>query len=774
MDVEPDAAPAPTSWRGLLTDWLRRRRWPMPSKIALLVAAAVGLYFLLVQAPPVWPFLTTGRIYVESPGVYTRERLVNDRYSQDFWLKSQLSLLDQSKDLVRQYRQSRLQVGAPNGEAAPEPERVVLAFQDELLLRAAIRDKIRQMILENLLDDRHDLTGNSIYGLKFDTAVVPGTNTYARPYVVVRIEAETLPDGKAPSAFLAEAASANNSETGGAFSATRQQYNGWRQNVESRLNGYLEQAAKADKCAAVAPGVAAAGPADEVAKAAAFAADAPAVVSPASMAAPAPAGDEWRQVDRGRILSALRNVLGVEPREVTFRSWPAGGPFGTIRIPEPWSRYFQIQVALSPEIGSSGTACGTPFNLRLKPVFATLLLVSDEAWQDFARTAPLAERQRVLIIGSTGQEAGRRQVVLFQQPQGEMGAPDQVWVPDEAERTFAESLTEPEIAQLRERGDAGTGCVLRPTADASGDAGCLLEGEFYVVHASQYDFIRAIAKSVPYSYAVFPRGDVEGVINDRELAAGLQGAEAGGSGGFGLSGLQVSREVGAEPVVVNFAGGQSQAIASGAFDFGWAIVRPGRQRPSQVSQLVLVSVPAYLDTLVLWVETGWLDRNADPIGPDPEPEAEGAAPPGDDGLRHLTRMTVALPPDYEAIDTLVVGGTRRQGPVIDDLYFADHDPVVQACGAAEILIPGERLWRSTSVTLGGQIANKITVLPDMRGIVASFETVEMPPGAAAGTSTSETLSVWTSEGRDDVLKPVKILVPEDAAPDGCQQASVTE
>ena len=33
-------------------------------------------------------------------------------------------------------------------------------------------------------------------------------------------------------------------------------------------------------------------------------------------------------------------------------------------------------------------------------------------------------------------------------------------------------------------------------------------------------------------------------------------------------------------------------------------------------------------------------------------------------------MTVALPPDYEAIDTLVVGGTRRQGPVIDDLYFA--------------------------------------------------------------------------------------------------------
>lgn len=761
MDVEPDVSPAPAPWWRRLAARLGRLRLPRPSRIVLLAAAAAGLYFLLVQAPPVWPFLTTGRIYVESPGVYTRERLVNDRYSQDFWLKSQLTLLDQSKDLVRQYRLSRAQLGAATGEAAPEPERVVLAFQDELLLRAAIRDKIRQMILENLLDDRHDLTGNSIYGLKFDTAVVPGTNTYARPYVVVRIQAETLPEGKAPGAFLAEAASANNAETGGAFAATRQQYNGWRLNVESRLNGYLEQAARAEGCAGPAAGAAAAAVAEEAAKAAAFREEA-AVVSPASVARPAPAADEWRQVDRGRILSALRNVLGVEAREVTFRSWPAGAPFGTIRIPEPWSRFFQVQVVVSPELGVSGAACGTPSVLRLKPVFATLLLVSVEDWQAFAEAAPLAERQRVTIIGSTGQQAGGRQVVVvFQQQQGDM------WAPDETERAFAESLTEPEIASLRERGDGATGCIL-----AGDDGGCLLAGETYVVHASQYDFIRAIAKSVPYSYAVFPRGDVEGVINDRELAAGLRAAEEG-AGGIGFSGLQVSREVGAEPVVVNFAGGQSRSVSSGAFDFGWAIVRPGRQRPAQVSQLVLVSVPAYLDKLVLGVETGWLDRDANPKGLELEPDANGGAAPAD-GPRRLTRMTVALPPDYEAIDTLVVGGTRRQGPVIDDLYFADRKPVVRACGPASILIPGERLWRSTSVTLGGQIADRITVLPDMRGIVASFEQVDTPPGAAAGEPARGTLSVWTSEGRDDVLAPVEILVPAEAA-GGCPaQAAATE
>ena len=104
MAEDPDAPQAPTSFRTRLAGWLRRQSWALPSKLAVLAALAIGLYFVLVQAPPVWPFLTTGRIYVESPGVYTRERLVNDRYSQDFWLKSQLMLLDQSKDLVRQYR----------------------------------------------------------------------------------------------------------------------------------------------------------------------------------------------------------------------------------------------------------------------------------------------------------------------------------------------------------------------------------------------------------------------------------------------------------------------------------------------------------------------------------------------------------------------------------------------------------------------------------------------------------------------------------------------
>lgn len=79
---------------------------------------------------------------------------------------------------------------------------------------------------------------------------------------------------------------------------------------------------------------------------------------------------------------------------------------------------------------------------------------------------------------------------------------------------------------------------------------------------------------------------------------------------------------------------------------------------------------------------------------------------------------------------------------------------------ASVLIRGERLWRSTVVTLGGQRANRITVLPDMTGIIATFDCVQPPATWTAlevmqGTAPSRVftvpLTVWTSEGRSREL-----------------------
>lgn len=96
---------------------------------------------------------------------------------------------------------------------------------------------------------------------------------------------------------------------------------------------------------------------------------------------------------------------------------------------------------------------------------------------------------------------------------------------------------------------------------------------------------------------------------------------------------------------------------------------------------------------------------------------------------------------------------------------------------ASFRLSGGRLWRSTTVTLGGQSADRIRILPDMRGIVAEFDCINHPsvlqrtnPSAAstAGPSFDEVttyLAVWTSEGTTErTTLPVKIRRAQGAEP----------
>ena len=164
---------------------------------------ALILHYLEFISLPVAPFTTQGAIYVESPEVYTRERLVNDRYDQDFWLHEQLRKLDVSQAMLTAKREERIVGGNanPSEAIAVKPTATVdsrqegitgLSFDQDFRIRVAVRDTIRQLLLENMLDDRHDLTGNSVYGLKFDTAVIPGSNTRKHAFVRVLLEVDDL------------------------------------------------------------------------------------------------------------------------------------------------------------------------------------------------------------------------------------------------------------------------------------------------------------------------------------------------------------------------------------------------------------------------------------------------------------------------------------------------------------------------------------------------------------------------------------------------------
>ena len=75
------------------------------------------------------------------------------------------------------------------------------------------------------------------------------------------------------------------------------------------------------------------------------------------------------------------------------------------------------------------------------------------------------------------------------------------------------------------------------------------------------------------------------------------------------------------------------------------------------------------------------------------------------------------------------------------------------------------------VTLGGQTANEIRVLPNMLGIVAKFHKVEVPaqfnytdgegsiPAASAAAKLRVPLWIWTSEDRV-LIEDAVIEVPE--------------
>src|SRR5688572_26256318 len=79
--IHPDPAPVPARW---------------PVRIGRILLDARILIVLLILVAAMWllePFgqrTSLGRIFVDTPEVYTRERLVNDRFLQDAWLSREL------------------------------------------------------------------------------------------------------------------------------------------------------------------------------------------------------------------------------------------------------------------------------------------------------------------------------------------------------------------------------------------------------------------------------------------------------------------------------------------------------------------------------------------------------------------------------------------------------------------------------------------------------------------------------------------------------------
>lgn len=708
--------------------------------LVLLVLVTVTIW-PWVQTLPLRPITTRGQIFVESPEVYTRERLVNDRYGQAFWLEQQLHKLDQAQNFTSVRRDLALKLAFQPGSDEKLPPLAELStppFEHEFQIRSALRDRIRQSLLENQLDDRHDLTGNSVYGLKFDTSVIPGTNTRTRAFVRVRVKPPSLPDPSRLPELLRYSREDLSQQKDNPFTDFPVHYDNWISNIEWRLNSYLSDI-------------------------------------PDWSCQPGDVSYGDRTTTQAILMEALAKVLAIDkntlvlPSELFPEDKKVGiGVTGTFELPDPWKNYLQIRL-------DHNDACRNWKQFVVEPLTQILALApaseldalraqeqaadTPSPLQGFETNYFQMARQKLPARpkpGAAPTEAGGptadalTEYAIYVARQNPTGSP---WVSrEEFEQLSLKIALTAETGREILANRSGFEQCIAPPGIAAGE-GCDASAWFTAVQVGMYNLARDILSSDYYLYTVFPRSDVSGLL-ERSMLSNSIGLEGLGGPAGGLSSSVSETASKLIPSQVSF----SDAENKDEIVFGWVVGSGGVQQPVQKSQFVLLSLPAYLPKLELEVETGWLDRNSD-FHPKP-----GGTP---------VKMSVALPPDYEAFDTLI-SGVKRYGPAIFDRRM--ERVRVEACAPASVLIPGARLWRSSLVTLAGQPADQIIVLPNMRGIIAKFETV--PPlakgtrlrsiGPTEGLQVSEepnrlpaTLQVWTSEGSDRIDDKVVIVASDE-------------
>lgn len=254
--------------------------------------------------------------------------------------------------------------------------------------------------------------------------------------------------------------------------------------------------------------------------------------------------------------------------------------------------------------------------------------------------------------------------------------------------------------------------------------------------------------TVIYTYAVTPKERVQRIYGNT-LAAKSMGVSVGAEeAGLGASLAHTNaREARANAIMrqPQLVGYSPEAHRSGEATMGWLIgaryrisndskgLVSFRHVPAQHTLTGIISVPSWWTELNLVTKTYWLDESGHEFTQEGKELIAGVDP----GTGMVT--TIALPADPASIVDIL--DPKRREPRVTST--AAIPSVLMACEQGAVIIQGSQLWRSTVVTLGGQVADSISVLPNMRGIIATFNLVD------ASKSGTESLYLWTSEGEEN-------------------------
>jgi hypothetical protein len=778
-------------------------------KLAVAVALVVGLAiaFVVFDEGLLRP-ATYGSIWVDSPEIYTRERLVNDRFLQDAWLTHQFEWLERneasgimsSSDVRRSLKIQANTAALPQQAAAketgakeppasnggmkdagetPESKSSFQPWQsprDRLVDLVDSRDQIRNLLIENQLDDRHDLSGNALYRLKFDTTVLPGHKTLAHAEVYVRLRGPVAPAEKdlpGPGAWPED-------------SPWRTVYVKWLDSLSTRLNQThkeLKQVYLSNEFSH-----------NDYAKLIDFLSTNRDVVARSLRSCPSPfteiraQSDKLLQLKPEDHIARKRCVNAVleERFDADMRKQKAAGKTavsGSYKLPKAdigpqpelplrvdnlslvnsraqavahdldrWLNAFfankAVQLVLGIVVPESAFAGNIYVNIRALDPLTNLTFFNPEFDAQDGNVFKVA--QKIFVV--TAIDPQELSEAAFDKLSAEPFSALYGRKYDDFKSVAGGSASKLLISQSN----------LRPLVEEDVSIESLrfkedprVKGRYTAVaEVGLTNFVRKARKSThAFTYAVTPKENSDSTLDSRmtehDLSSSLQPPGGDQELRVNLRKRADATAINRQGRVVGFVIGPRRLIGVGG-----KLMHV--HSPAQYSMSALVSIPSWWDTIGLEVTTSWINE--------------------DGSKRNATtaRYTVEVPTDFEPLEATLLQA-QQLGP---ELMESRLDAVLlTACQSGAIVIPGRRLWRSTVVTLGYQTADEISVLPNMKGIIAKFKLVQNQTSQReyfdlksrqkiqGPPEIQRPVRVWTSQGTIALPIPARIGIPENCPSD---------
>ncbi len=773
------------------------------SAFALLAPTLIAIIFLLYSdVILITLFPTSGHIYVGTPQIYTRERLVEDRYIQDAWIRKQLEEHSPENRIPAPLKVKKAQ-NSEKGDSIQSSfsTRVKISALSELDDKLAVRNRLRTLLRENRLDDRHDIEGSTLYLLKFSITIAPGTRTSAAARLRVAIDGQSVGDSVGSISDDRPGYDVLSGDEKGQRSLVTSALDRWANSLNVRIENTRRNFVNSFSIGAenAKPNKKILFKVIEIFDGNSYDCEEywrnmlenrdqdeqinwPKASTPDNNVANLIDGSNYKEEDFIEKIKKLQiSSYGLYNSIDAKRDH--GAFLNCVSMPEILEKVFKFDHSSSSGLGETSPLFRY-FQLKYnqkspRPIFVEEIkdtLASVEPWRVFKSDSKYnycENKQKQIWLNKNEAikkcQENEYDVVSIDncnenQKCGETKRSKSFCVDRRQYKKLNEYITglslgvnEYDLVSwwLTKHGSRYMSSIgsSQPKPEANLPK-WWCEWSLNLRYGAE-NFFRDTQRNLRlFTYAVYPRNVTQQITFADEMR------------------LKISRSIQAgrtNSIEGSIAEGQLVSFINSSEEikkekptrasFGWLIYPTRdtkgirRQQPATYDVSALISVPAWMQEIEINLLTDWLGKSGTSQGEAKE-EKYWVNVPGDiDEVMRIAEPT----------------GNRR---IVVNIDKMNKMPIeATACTRGSIVIFGHRLWRGAVVTLGGQVADEIRVLPDMLGIVAKFDNIEIPAqfnrGANEDSETVEKLKVpiwiWTSEDSVLAASNAIIKVPKDAS-----------